>query len=62
MSHRKKHTKAEHKAIQTRAYYKWLAAGKPNCDGKQFWHEAEQELTRAEVLLEEIIEVEVVMK
>lgn len=31
--------------IQLRAYRKWEQAGKPSCDGIQFWLEAEQELT-----------------
>jgi hypothetical protein len=30
--------------IRTRAYQKWVAAGKPDSDGVRFWLEAEQEL------------------
>ena len=30
--------------IATRAYYLWEAAGRPPCDGQEFWHLAEQEL------------------
>ena len=29
--------------IRTAAYYKWLDAGSPECDGCDFWLEAEQE-------------------
>ncbi len=62
MSHHKINTKAAKKLIEQRAYFKWLAAGKPSGDGKQFWYEAERELTRAEVLLEEVIELDVELK
>jgi hypothetical protein len=30
--------------IRARAYYLWEQAGKPDCDGVQFWLEAEREL------------------
>jgi hypothetical protein len=30
--------------IRLRAYQKWEAAGKPECDGTEFWLEAEREL------------------
>ena len=35
---------AAHEDIRLCAYQKWVAAGKPNGDGVQFWLEAEQEL------------------
>jgi len=33
-------------AIRLCAYQKWENAGQPNGDGRQFWLEAEQELTQ----------------
>lgn len=54
------HTKADHTIIAERAYFKWLEAGAPASDGKEFWFAAEQELTKADVTLEEVLEVEVV--
>jgi hypothetical protein len=30
--------------IRRTAYYHWEAAGRPNCDGTQFWFEAEHDL------------------
>lgn len=33
--------------VRQRAYYKWMAAGCPASDGKEFWLEAEAELLRA---------------
>jgi len=32
-------------AIRTRAYSLWEQAGRPACDGVQFWLEAEKELS-----------------
>lgn len=32
-------------SIREKAYYLWEAAGKPNCDGMQFWLDAEKELS-----------------
>ncbi len=53
--------KADRAKIAERAYYKWQEAGAPaNHDGKEFWFAAEQELTKAEVTLEEVLEVEVI--
>ncbi len=36
------------------AYFKWLEAGSPSSDGKEFWYLAEQELTKAIVTIEEV--------
>jgi hypothetical protein len=33
--------------IRTKAFQKWVAAGKPDSDGVRFWREAEQELLAA---------------
>jgi hypothetical protein len=52
--HEKCGSKAARQAIAERAYYKWLEAGSPHGDGKEFWYSAEQELTHAIVDLEEI--------
>ena len=43
-------------AIAERAYYKWADAGCPQGDGSEFWFAAEQELTKADVTLEEVTE------
>jgi hypothetical protein len=29
-------------AITAKAHYLWVKAGRPECDGKKFWYEAEQ--------------------
>jgi hypothetical protein len=39
------HTASEDE-IRLLAYHKWVSAGRPECDGAQFWHEAEMELRR----------------
>jgi hypothetical protein len=49
----------DHEKIAERAYFKWLAAGQPQDDGKVYWFAAEQELTRSIVEVEEVTEVEV---
>jgi Protein of unknown function (DUF2934) len=52
--------KSDRAAISERAYYNWLEAGAPyGSDGKEFWYAAEQELTKAEVTLEEVLEIEI---
>jgi hypothetical protein len=33
--------------IRLSAYFKWLRAGRPECDGVSFWLEAERELLAA---------------
>jgi len=49
------YNKKDRNKIAKCAYFKWLEDGAPqNNDGKKYWLEAEQELTRAEVTLEEI--------
>lgn len=35
----------KHETIAIRAYQKWLNAGSPICDGKDFWYAAEKEIT-----------------
>lgn len=52
-------TKAANKFLSLQAYYKWVAAGRPGGDGKEFWLEAEREFTRSVVQLEEVIELEI---
>ena len=39
-----KHQVSTNEQIATRAYYLWEAAGCPQCDGRQFWHQAEKEM------------------
>lgn len=34
-----------HRAIKQSAYLLWMAAGQPNCDGKEFWFKAESEIS-----------------
>lgn len=34
-----------HETIRESAYFKWMAAGCPCCDGVEFWLKAEAELT-----------------
>jgi hypothetical protein len=53
----KKFAKSDHTRIAERAYGKWLEAGRPQGDGREFWLAAELELTRAHVTLEEIEEI-----
>jgi hypothetical protein len=49
------YNKKDRKKIAELAYYKWQADGSPQGhDGKKYWLEAEQELTRADVRVEEI--------
>lgn len=53
--------KTAQQVVAERAYYKWLADGAPQgSDGVRYWLEAERELTRSEVELEEVLEVELV--
>jgi len=33
--------------IRARAYFLWEEAGRPECDGTQFWLEAEKELSNS---------------
>ena len=47
-------SKDAYTVIAERAYYKWLAAGSPQSNGEEFWLAAEQELTHANVQLEEV--------
>jgi len=35
--------------VRLRAYRKWESAGRPNCDGLEFWLAAEKELEEARV-------------
>lgn len=49
--------KNETHAIAMRAYYKWVNEGRPCGQDLRHWYEAEQELTRSDVDLEELIEV-----
>jgi len=49
--------KSDRAKIAERAYYKWLEAGSPLGDGKDFWFAAERELTKADVVLEEVVEI-----
>ena len=51
-------SRADRVMIAERAYHKWAEAGYPHGDGKEFWFAAEQELTKADVMLEEVLEVE----
>jgi Protein of unknown function (DUF2934) len=31
-------------SVEEKAYQLWIDAGKPECDGKKFWYEAEKTL------------------
>jgi len=46
--------------IRNLAYYKWEAAGKPECDGFHYWYEAEKEIT-ASLGLDELSSEECVL-
>jgi hypothetical protein len=48
------YNKKDKKKIAEVAYRKWQEDGSPQSDGKKYWLEAEQELTKADVQLEEI--------
>ncbi len=49
------YNRKDKKKIAELAYHKWQADGAPQGhDGKKYWLEAEQELTKADVTLEEI--------